>query len=559
VATEKRGLTRRLATGWAGRVAGFFLLKEERPVPSASARAADAAIAALVTIVSLTAAILAYLHPDSASVFVVPTPGGLHQPVGPFYPRGSLSVWILLGVALTTAPLAFRRTYPIAAFCVILAALIGTSGTYSNALTFGAAILAAYSAVAYSAYRRAAMLSVLAAAIIVTVIYPNTTPPVPERFTAVLVLIPTVAVGIAIRVWRRRAGESAERLRRAQQEHEAETRRAVQLERARIASEMHDVVTHNVSVMVVQAGAARRVLDSSPGDAREALLAVEASGRTAMTELRHLLGLLAPATEGEPGAGDAGGAAGLAGAGHAGGAAGLTGAAGLPDASGQPAESGSPAAADTSGDPVTSGAAAPEAAKVSRAAATSGADITPGAAAAVGASGPVGAGGAALSPQPGLAQIPALLARVQAVGLPIELSVDVSAHTRRTLPPGLDLAAYRVVQEALTNVMKHAGQARTTVRIEYRPRELRIIVSDDGRPPDSASNPAPGQPAGSGGRGLIGLRERIAVYGGELDAGPRPGGGWRLVARIPLDPLAGESGDPGRDLPVPPEYQAAPS
>ena len=134
-----------------------------------------------------------------------------------------------------------------------------------------------------------------------TAAYPNTTPPVPARFTALLVLLPTVAVGMAIRVWRRRAGESAERLRLAQQEHEAQTRRAVALERARIASEMHDVVTHNVSVMVVQAGAARRVLDSSPGDAREALLAVEASGRTAMTELRHLLGLLAPSGEAEPG------------------------------------------------------------------------------------------------------------------------------------------------------------------------------------------------------------------------------------------------------------------
>ena len=210
------------------------------------------------------------------------------------------SLGLLLGAALTTAPLAFRRIYPITAFCVIMVAVIATSG-YTTSITFAAVIFAAYSAVAYSPFRRAALLGVLVAAIIVTAAYPNTSPPVPERFGALLVLLPTVAVGVAIRVWRRRAGESAERLRVAEAEHEAQTRRAVALERARIASEMHDVVTHNVSVMVMQAGAARRVLDSSPGDAREALLAVEASGRTAMTELRHLLGLLAPVRGGSRG------------------------------------------------------------------------------------------------------------------------------------------------------------------------------------------------------------------------------------------------------------------
>jgi signal transduction histidine kinase len=221
---------------------------------------------------------------------------------------------------------------------------------------------------------------------------------------------------------------------------------------------MHDVVTHNVSVMVVQAGAARRVLDSSPGEAREALLAVEASGRTAMAELRHLLGLLAPAGEAEP----------------------------------DPAE-------------------------------------------------PV------LTPQPGVARIPALLSRVREAGMPVELSVDAPAGSARALPPGIDLVAFRVVQEGLTNVMKHAGQTRTTVHLEYRPRDLLITVCDDGGP-----RVGPGAEPGPGARGLIGLRERIAVYGGELDAGPRPGGGWRLTARIPLEPAAG-------DLPVPPSFEVAPT
>ena len=439
------------------RLAGFFFVAEERPAVSGAARAADAVIAAVATIAAVIAVIVqARTSGGGFGTFIV-RPGFKPVIIRPVLAPGT--GWpppgILVAAALTAAPLAFRRIYPIAAFCVILCAVIGSNGN-TTTITYAAAIFAAYSAVAYSPYRRAALLSVLAAAVIVTAAYPNTTPPVPERFTALLILIPTVAVAAAIRVWRRRAAESAERLRRAQAEHEAETRRAVELERARIASEMHDVVTHNVSVMVVQAGAARRVLDSSPDDAREALLAVEASGRTAMTELRNLLGLLAPAGAAEPGADPAG-----------------------------------------------------------------------------------GGGEAALSPQPDLGQIDALVERVRAAGLPVELSVA----GRRDLPAGLALAAYRVVQEALTNVLKHAGQAKTTIQIEYRPAELFITVYDDG---GHATMAAPG----GDGRGLIGLRERIAVYGGQLDAGPRPGGGWRLTARIPLDPAAG-------DRPAPADFQAA--
>jgi len=471
--TERRRISPR-------RLAAFLGQKEPRPVPSRAAQRADAAIAAVATIAALVVAIEQFRRVNGPGGFVLPGRAGV-EPVWRWQAPFGLSSWALLGVALTTAPLAFRRTYPITAFWVILAAIIATSGSTHTAITFASVIFAAYCAAAYSPFRRLALLGVLVAAIIVTAAYPDTSPPVPARFGALLVLLPTVAVGMAIRTWRRRAGESAERLRRAQQEHEAETRRAVQEERARIASEMHDVVTHNVSVMVVQAGAARRVLDSSPGDAREALLAVEASGRTAMTELRNLLGLLAPSGEAEPG----------------------------PDEMTVPG--------GTAGVPV-----------------------------------PGGAGDAALTPQPGVARIPALLARVCEIGMPIELTVDAPAGTPPVLPPGIDLVAYRVVQEALTNVMKHAGPVRTTVRIQYRPRDLLITVSDDGPPPDSAPAAAPGAGKGvgpgSGGRGLIGLRERIAVYGGELDAGPRPGGGWRLTVRIPLEPAAG-------DLPVPPEFQ----
>jgi signal transduction histidine kinase len=450
--------------GPVGRLAGFLWLPDERPAVSRAARTADAVIAVVAVIAAVIAVIAQTRSGDAFGVFPVPIGQTvvIHVPQGP-----RLATGVVIGAAFTAAPLAFRRTYPIAAFAVILAALFVTNG-HTTAVTVAAVIVAAYSAAAYSPYRRAALLSVLAGGIIVTAAYPNTTPPVPERYTALLILLPTVAVGVAIRVWRGRADESAERLRVAEAEHEAQTRRAVALERARIASEMHDVVTHNVSVMVIQAGAARRVLDSSPGDAREALLAVEASGRTAMTELRYLLGLLAPSGEDQGDAGEA------------------------------------PAA-----------------------------DLT-------------------LAPQPGVARIPALVARLRAAGMPVELIVQAAGGTPQELPQGVDLAAFRVVQEGLTNVMKHAGQARTTVRLDYGPRDLLITVSDEG-------GPAAGSGPGSGGRGLIGLRERIAVYGGELDAGPRPGGGWRLAARIPLGGVAAAAGDVAAGNVAAAEFQAVPT
>src|SRR5487761_294998 len=254
---------------------------------------------------------------------------------------------------LTVAPLAARRRYPLAAFWVMLAATFATSG-YTTVVTIAAVVFAGYSAVAHSRFHGLALSGVLLGAIIVTTAFSNTTPPLPGRYTALLLLSSAAAVAIGMRGWRRRADDSAERLRRALAEQEAATMRAVALERARIASELHDVVTHNVSVMVVQAGAARRVLDSSPGDAREALLAVEASGRTAMTELRYLLGLLAPSGENQGDAGEA------------------------------------PAA-----------------------------DLT-------------------LTPQPGVARIPALVARLRAAGMPVELTVQAAGGTPPELPQGVD-------------------------------------------------------------------------------------------------------------------------
>ncbi len=400
----------------------------ERPQVSAWSLALDAVIAAAATALAISETV-SRAHGDSFAVprITIVLPGGVSQHA--WYP----SVWLLAGVALMTAPLAIRRVYPVTACAIIFAAAIALPQHVPPA-GFGAAILVVYSAVVYSPHRKLAVGVALAGALGTVLTFPDSPSSISERYTALIVVAPTAAVGLGIREWRRRAGDSAARLRKVQAEHEAATQRAIELERARIASELHDVVTHNVSVMMVQAGAARKVLGGPREDAtelaEEALLAVEASGRTAMGELRNLLSLLAPAAD--------------------------------------------------------------------------------------------GSGDALLTPQPGLADVSALVDRVSAAGLPVELH---SSLPPGGLPPGLDLAVYRVVQEGLTNVLRHSGEAPTVVRISGRLGQLVITVSDDGR-----GTGGDGQP----GRGLLGLRERVALYGGAVDAGPRPGGGWRLRATIPL-------------------------
>jgi signal transduction histidine kinase len=470
---------------WARRVAAVVHAASTRRVLGGTSYLLDVGIAAAATIAAVVAAIKAYLPTDGfrmASRGIVLPPGppnpsepALHLPhLPPHFAPGvahltgahlsAIPSLAMLGVALTTAPLAFRRTYPTAAFCVILLAVIATN-RYATAITIASALFAAYFAVVYGKNRWAALGCLVAGGGIVTFEYPNVGSQVPSRLIPAMVLLATVSLGYLMRMWQHRAGESAARLVRAEAGHVAATRRAVAEERARIAAELHDVVTHNVSVMVVQAGAGRRVLDTSPAVAREAMVAIEASGRTAMTELRHLLGLLAPPAgpELDP---------------SADGVPGVPGGPGVPDAVG--------AVADHGG----------------------------------------------LRPQPGLDDIPALVASVRATGLPVELS---ETGTKRDVPQGPDLAAYRVVQEALTNVIKHAGTARTKVRIDYRARDLLIDVSN-AHAAAGGAGPGPAASVGGSGRGLIGLRERIAIYRGTLEVGPRPGGGWRVRATIPQEP-----------------------
>lgn len=324
---------------------------------------------------------------------------------------------------LVVAPLALRRRYPLATLwtTLLLAPLVAD---YDAALrlSFYACVIAAYTAAVYSPYRIPALASLLPAAITYAGLKDGP-PDIPPGFVPILILSAIAVAADGLRRWKHRADQRAEALHHA-----------VARERARIARELHDVVTHNVSMMIIQAGAARKVLDSHPAQSREALLNIEAAGRSAMTELRHVMGLLTPDTS--------------------------------------PTDS------------------------------------------------------AGFAPQPGLDRLDALITQVTASGTPVTLTT--TGHPRPT-PPGISLTAYRIVQEALTNTVKHAPGATATVQVEYTPHHLHITITDTG--------PLAGPTlTGPGGRGLIGLHERLDLYGGTLHTGPRLTGGYRVDAEIPWPP-----------------------
>jgi signal transduction histidine kinase len=239
-------------------------------------------------------------------------------------------------------------------------------------------------------------------------------------------------IGDNLRVRRAYTAQLEERAVQLEHEREEKATQAVAQERTRIARELHDVVAHHVSVMVVQAAGARRVLEKDPALARDALEAVETAGRTALAEMRRMLEVLR---------------------------------------------------ADEAG----------------------------------------------VGPQPGLADLDRLVAQVREAGLPVEFNVE---GTDRTLPAGMDLAAYRIVQEALTNTVRHAGKATARVNVRYEHDALDIEVTDDGR---GAAAPLLAG-AGEGGHGLIGMQERVALYDGTLETGPVFPGGYRVHAHFPLEP-----------------------
>lgn len=355
--------------------------------------------------------------------------------------------WILLLclAVLMSAPLALRRRHPLTVLWIVMGT-VALTPPYAARLTFYGCVIAAYSAAAYSRHRIPTLASLPLAVYLVSRVHDGVAPTVPDQYVPLLISAPIVVAAIGLHTWKHRADEGRTRLSRLEREQARALRRAVEHERARIARELHDVVTHNVSVMVIQAGAARKVMTTAPDDAREALLAVEAGGRAAMSELRHVMGLLTMDMD---------------------------------DAD----EDSEGAACD--------GAARP----------------------------------ADLAPLPGLDQLAALAGRVRDTGVPVALTVTGQP---RPLPAGVELTAYRVVQEALTNLVKHAAGASADVTVTYEDGHLRVEVTDTG------GTPGPAAPTGNG-HGLMGLRERLAVYGGTLRAGPRPLGGYRVQALIPVE------------------------
>lgn len=453
------------------RSAGLALLRPGPPPRTSRwTWTADAVLALALAVCTVTAAQRPHdagMPPDPAVVFgpgAVPVPAvpRLPRPMSPM-PPGMLPadapgqaahVWAgyLTLAALAALPLVVRRRYPLAAFwaVIVLTSLFNAreGAGDSTVYTFLSCVVAAYSAAVYSPHRRSALVSLVAGAGLVAIRHDENFPYFTPGVVPFLLLLMVGLGANAIHTWK-------QRVHVLQEQQEAATRRAVDRERARIARELHDVVTHNVSVMVIQAGAARKVMGTAPDRAREALLAVEAGGRTAMTELRHVMGLLTMGGDDRPLSGD-----------------------GFGDLSGHAPADGADPAAD-----------------------------------------------ADLAPQPGLGRLPALVDRIRATGVPVDLTVT---GTPVPLPAGVDLAAYRVVQEALTNTIKHAAGAHVLVAVEHVPGAVHVEVCDTG---GTAAAPAgPG-----GGHGLIGLRERLAVYGGTLAADPRPTGGFRVRAVIPVE------------------------
>jgi signal transduction histidine kinase len=276
------------------------------------------------------------------------------------------------------------------------------------------------------------------------------------------------AYGRSVGLRRAYMAELEARAEHLQRGREADMRAVLAEERARIARELHDVVAHHVSVMTVQASAAQRMLDRDVARSREAMAAVELTGRGALTEMRRLVGVLRGPEEAGPTA----------------------------DAAGQKA------------------------------------------------------------PQPGLTDIESLVTSVREAGLDVSVKVEGEPSP---LSSGMDLAVYRIVQEALTNTLKHAGAARSRVLLRYDAAELMVRVVDDGRgltPPRvvNGRTAGPGEPGaalggavngmapeapprpGRTGHGLLGMRERVSLYGGRLYTGPRADGGYEVLARIPLEP-----------------------
>ncbi|MEV4804246.1 histidine kinase [Nonomuraea sp. NPDC049421] len=401
--------------------------------------AADGALAVLLAVISLIA------------LFV-------RAPIEHLPPPGPLAVLLVL---LVTLPLTWRRRHPLWINLGVgaVSAVYGAS-PYPDLVTPVAlgGVVALYTMVAWCGRTVSIVVGVLTGlSVAVVSLVPATDSDLLDVVFTTLLLAGAWVLGDSARIRRAYTAELEARAELLARERDFEARRAVAAERARIARELHDVVTHHVSMMVVQAEAGP-VLAERDGEAAERTFdTIAGIGRQAMTEMRRLLGVLRD--EDPPGEGPAG-------------------------------------------------------------------------------EGPAGEG--AFAPQPGLAQVPDLIDQARRAGVHAELQMDGRSGP---LPAGVDLSAYRIVQEALTNVVKHAAGARVRVRVRHTDRDLHIEVHNEGSFTGIGPTGGIGRDQhvmhgqdrdGAGGQGLIGMRERVNLFGGELTAGARRGGGFAVVARLPI-------------------------
>jgi signal transduction histidine kinase len=361
----------------------------------------------------------------SGGVVVVSTGSPVGEPPAP-----AKGTWLVVAVValtvLQTVPLAFRRRRPVLVLAIVVAASVFMSFFERTPVEAFVLFIALYSVAAHTD-RRTATRAGLAALVVLAA---------PFMLVGNLGALEAIfELGFLGLGWMAGAylGELRSRADRVRREQENEKRRAVAEEQARIARELHDVMAHSMSVMVVQAAAAEDVFDRSPEQVREALRSIESTGRQALSEIRRVLDVVRPD------------------------------------------------------------------------------DVD----------------GRELGPQPGLSRLEELISQVRTTGLRILVRVQ---GARFELPGGVDLSAYRIVQEALTNSLKHGrGVSEATVVLHYLPGEFLVEVCDDGQEGSAdAGSPATG-------RGLIGMRERVSLYGGDLVAGPRSGGGFGVRARFPIE------------------------
>ena len=350
-------------------------------------------------------------------------------------PGAPLDALAYSALAVTGGAYVLSRRWPLVAVGVAAAALVvyyGAGHPVDVSAPLGLLVALYVAADPDRPWRSVAVGAVSAAALVAAQI----------AASAPAVASPRAAAGhLAIAVWLAAAlvlghlvkGRRAQEARLAEHLREEHAERRVTEERLRLARELHDVVSHSISVINVQAGVAEHLLDRQPEHARDALRSIKLTSKEALRDLRGILGVLRQFDEAE-----------------------------------------------------------------------------------------------GRAPTPGLDQLDVLVGTTTQAGLPVRVSVS---GDRRPLPPAVDLTAYRVVQESLTNALRYAGSATATVEVVYGSGALHVEVSDDGRGPAAANG---GGTLGSGG-GLRGLRERVAALGGELEAGPREPKGFRVAARLPLE------------------------